>query len=79
MKVMGKSKKGHTILVVTEFELKIIQEALFESVYNCEQFESPTEKGSMLNQHKMIQNRFYKELNKFDSLPIINNVKKLIE
>ena len=81
MKILGESKKGHKILMVTEYEFKIIKEALFEWQYLQEQYICE-KTGKVTSYHtdiKRINNRLDKALEKFEALTNAANHKELEE
>jgi hypothetical protein len=71
--VVGKSKKGHRILVVTEYEWNIINEAMREYQEVCEWGES----RSALKDIKAINNRLDKAVDEFEVLKAFTDLKKV--
>lgn len=73
MKVLGKSKKGHRVLLVTEYEWKVIQEAMSEYEEVC----GWSEAKSALTDIRRVNNRLAKATNQFEALTTFTNLKKL--
>ena len=70
MKILGNSKKGHRVLMVTEFEFDIISTALFEYAENM------TIDGSVIARElNTVNNRLNKAVRKFEESPVLQNGK----
>lgn len=85
MKIIGKSKKGHRILMVTKYEWNIIQEALFEWQYLQEQYDeyedclgnTRKDQSTYLTDIKRINNRLIKAVEKFESQVVFKEKKEI--
>jgi diaminopimelate decarboxylase len=73
MKVLGKSKQGHRVLLVTEYEWEIITEAMFEYEEVCVEGDAKT----ALRDIKRVNNRLCKAVTQFESLEKFTDLKKL--
>lgn len=73
MKVLGKSKKGHRILLVTDYEWRIINEALHEYQEVCEWSEAKSALGDI----RRVNGRLNKAVDEYEKLTEFTDVKKL--
>lgn len=69
MKLLGRDKKTNKrIVLLTDWEWNLIQNALFEYQTVCEYDEVDTSAGSYLSKLKRLIKRFEKAQDQFDSL-----------